>query len=67
MDRPIKQWTYRFHKIFFHISKYFACDAEKRNITVEDNKKRINKANFINIYTNIYTYIIYDENNSKEK
>ena len=39
--------------------------CRKKNITVEDNKKRMNIANFINIYTNIYTYIIWDENNSK--
>ena len=37
----------------------------RKNITVEDNKKRMNIANFINIYTNIYTYIICDENDSK--
>ena len=37
----------------------------KKNTTVEDNKKRMNIANFINIYTNIYTYIICDENDSK--
>ena len=37
----------------------------RKNITVEDNNKRMNMANFINIYTNIYTYIIYDENDSK--
>ena len=41
----------------------------RKNITVEDNKKRMNSANFINIYiyTNIYTCIICDENDSKEK
>ena len=37
----------------------------RKNITVEDNKKRMNIANFINIYTNIYNYIIFDENDSK--
>ena len=36
----------------------------RKNI-IEDNKKK-NIANFINIYTNIYTYIICDENDSKE-
>ena len=36
-----------------------------KNITVEDNKKRMNIAYFINIYTIIYTYIICDENDSK--
>ena len=42
-----------------------------RNIAVEDNKKkkkkekRLNTANFINIYVNIYTYIICDEDDSK--
>ena len=49
---------------FFHIWKCLACNAEK-NITVEDNKKRMNIANFINIYTNKYTYIICGENDSK--
>ena len=37
----------------------------RKNIKVEDNKKRMNIANFINIYANIYTYIICDENDSK--
>ena len=36
-----------------------------KNITVEDNKKGMNIAKFVNIYTNIYTYIICDENDSK--
>ena len=31
----------------------------------EDNKKRMNMANFINIYTHLYTYIICDKNDSK--
>ena len=35
------------------------------NITVEDNKKRMNITNFINIYTNIYTYIKCEKNDSK--
>ena len=35
------------------------------NITVEDNKKRMNITNFINKYTNVYTYIICDKNDSK--
>ena len=64
MDRAINQLTHQFHKIFFHISKCLACNAEK-NITAEDNKKRMNIANFINIYTNICTYTICDENDSK--
>ena len=38
----------------------------RKNITFED-KKRMNIANFINIYINIYTYLIYDENHSKQK
>ena len=37
----------------------------RKNITVEDNKKRMNIAYFINMYTNIYTNIICDENGSK--
>ena len=58
MDRAMKQSTHQFHKIFFHISKCLACNAEKTlqlKITL----------NFINICENIYTYIIYDENDSK--
>ena len=38
---------------------------QKKNITVEDNQKKSNVANFINIYTNIYTYIICGRNDSK--
>ena len=60
----MKQSIRQFHKTFFHISKCLACNAEK-NITVEDNKKRMNIANFINMYTNIYTYIVCDENDSE--
>ena len=37
----------------------------RKNIIVEDDKKRMNIAKFINRYTNIYTYIICDENDSK--
>ena len=37
----------------------------RKNSAVEDNKKRMNIANFLNIYTNIYTYITCDENDSK--
>ena len=35
------------------------------NITVEDNKKIMNIAEFMNISRNIYTYIICEENDSK--
>ena len=48
----------------FSYLKMFSMQCRK-NITVEDNKKRMNIANFINIYTNIYTYIICDKNDSK--
>ena len=54
----MKQSTHQFHKILFHISKCLACNAEK-NITVEDNKKRMNITNFINIYIQIYISISY--------
>ena len=29
MDRAMEQSTRQFQKIFFHISKYLACNAEK--------------------------------------
>ena len=48
----------------FSYLKMFSMQCRK-NITAEDNKKRMNIANHINIYTNIYTYIICDENGSK--
>ena len=48
----------------FSCLKMFSVQC-KKNITVEDSKKEMNKANFINIYANIYTYIICDENDSK--
>ena len=36
----------------------------RKNIIVEDNKKK-NIANYTNIYTNVYTYIICDEDDPK--
>ena len=50
----------------FSYLKMFSMQCRK-NTTVEDNKKRMNIANFLNIYTNIYTYITCDENDSKWK
>ena len=43
----------------------FRMQCRKKNITLEDNEKIMNIANFINIYTNTYTYIMCDENDSK--
>ena len=62
MDRAMKQSTHQFHKIFY--LKMFSKQCRKI-ITVEDKKKRMNIINFINIYTNTYTYIICDKNESK--
>ena len=42
----------------FSYLKMFSMQCRK-NITVEDNKKRMNITNFINIYTNIYIPILY--------
>ena len=47
----------------FSYLKMFSMQCRKI-ITVED-KKIMNITNFINIYTNIYTYIICDKNESK--
>ena len=57
IDSSISQNISSFFKIY---STQF-----RKNISVEDNKQRLNIANFMNIYTNIYTYIICDENDSK--
>ena len=62
MDCAMKQSTHQFHKIVLHITKCLVC---RKNITVEDNKKRMNITNFINIYANIYAYIICDKSESK--
>ena len=37
----------------------------RKKYSVEDNKKRMNITKFINLYTNIYAYIICDKNDSK--
>ena len=37
----------------------------RKNIAVEDKKKKMNITNFINIYANIYTYMLCDKNDSK--
>ena len=63
MDRAMKQSTRQFHKIFFRISKCLAYNAEKAlQFKI---KERMNIANVIKMYTNIYTYITCDENDSK--
>ena len=64
MDRAMKQSTGQFRKIFVHISKCLACNAEKTLQLKITKKKRINITNFINIYTNVYTYIKCDESDS---
>ena len=48
----------------FSYLKMFSMQCRKI-ITVEDNKKRMNITNFINIYTNIYTYIVCVKDDSK--
>ena len=48
----------------FSYLKMFSMQCRKI-ITVEDNKKRMNISNFINIYTNIYTCTICDKNDSE--
>ena len=42
----------------FSYLKMFSMQCRK-NITVEDNKKRMNITNFINIYIHLYTLILY--------
>ena len=64
MDRAMKQSARQFHKIFIHISKCLACNTEKTLQLKIKKKKRINIANFINVYTNVYTYIKCDESDS---
>ena len=48
----------------FSYLKIFGMQCRK-NITVKDSKKRMNLTNFINTYTNIYTYIICDKNENE--
>ena len=48
----------------FSYLKMFSMQCRK-NVTVEDNKKKIDIANFMNIYTTIFAYIICDENDLK--
>ena len=56
MDRAMKQPTNQFQKQKKKsYLKMFSMQCRK-NIVIEDNKKRMNIANFINIYTNICSY-----------
>ena len=50
-------------KIFSYL-KMFSMQC-RENTTIENNNKRMNIANFITIYTNIFTYIICDKNGPK--
>ena len=47
----------------FSYLKMFSLQCRK-NITVEDNKKKKNQHKLTNIYTNVYTYTKCDENDS---
>ena len=49
MDCAMKQSTHQFHKIYFSYLKMFSMQCRK-NITVEDNKKRMNITNFVNMF-----------------
>ena len=53
MDQVMKQ---SISQNIFSYLKMFSMQCRKI-ITVEDNKKRMNITNFINIYTYIYIYI----------
>ena len=64
MDRAMKQQTHQFLKNILSYRKMFSMQ-QRKNIKVEDNKKRMNIVNFINIYTNTYTYVICDEKDPK--
>ena len=57
IDSSISQNIFSYLKMF---SMQF-----RKSMTVEDSKNRMITANFINIYTSIYNYILCDENHSK--
>ena len=59
IDSSISQNVFSYLKMFS-----MQCRNVEGN-TDEDKKKRMNITNFINICTNIYTYIICDKNDSK--
>ena len=48
------------------ISKYLACHTEKTLQLKIKNKKRINIANFVNIYANVSTHITCDDENDSK-
>ena len=58
MDRAMKQSKEAISQNVFSYLKMFSMQCRK-NITVENNKKRMNMANFINIYIQIYIPILY--------
>ena len=57
IDSSISQKNFSYLKMFS-----MQC---RENTTIENNNKRMNIANFITIYTNIFTYIICDKNGPK--
>ena len=59
MDRAIKQSTHpSISQNIFSYLKMFSMQCRK-NITVEDSKKEMNKANFTNMYMQIYIPMLY--------
>ena len=71
MDRGIKQSTdSSISQNTFSYLKMCSMRRKKKTSQLKITKKRVNIANlyiYIYIYTNIYTYIICDENDSKYK
>ena len=68
LDGPCyEDLTHQFYKIFCPISKCLACIEEKtlQSKITKKKRKKMNIANFINGFTNIYAYIICEENESK--
>ena len=64
MDHAMKSNRLVIFTNFFLYLKMFNMQCRK-NKKVEDNKIRMNTATFTNIYANVYTYIMCDENDSK--
>ena len=63
-DRAMKQSTHQF--LHQSLLKMFSMQC-RENITVEDNKKRMNITNFINIYLEIYIPTLYVTNMTQNK
>ena len=62
LDCAMKHSVHKFYKKLFHISKCLALNA-KKTLQLKIAVKRISTASYVNIYSNIFPFVVCDVRN----